>query len=93
MRLPCPNTKLNEGHSAKISRNLGHFLQFLNFWPKKQVFLLDVPHHLVCDFDGDLLLRKTQHFWSCHGKICMPTNGQEILTGFELPKRSKTPQK
>ena len=27
------------------------------------------------------------------GLVCMRTNGQEILTGFEPPKRSKTPKK
>ena len=91
LRLPWPNTALDEEHSAQISKNLGHFLHFWNFWAKTQVFLPNALRHLARAFDRGLLLMKTQNFWIFHGKICMPTNGQEILTGFGLPEGSKTP--
>ena len=32
---------------------------------------------------------KNQKFWIFHGKICMPTYGQEILTGFWASRRVK----
>ena len=38
-------------------------------------------------------MTKTQLFWIWHETICFPTNGQEILTGFEPSKRSKTLKK
>ena len=74
-------------------KKFGTRFAILEFLARKQVFLPDASCHLALAFDGDLLLRKTQTFSIFHGKICMLTNGQEILTGFELPKRSKTPQK
>ena len=93
LRLHWPNIALDEEHSAQISKNLGQFLHLWKFWPKKQTFLLYASCHLTRAFARGLLLMKTHHFWIFQGKICMPTNGQEILTGFGLPKRSKTPQK
>ena len=38
LRLPCPNTMLDEEYLAQISKNLGHFLHFLNFWHQKRIF-------------------------------------------------------
>jgi len=35
-------------------------------------------------------MRRNQHFLIWHEDICFPINGQEILTGFEPSKRSKT---
>ena len=93
LRLPWPNIVLDEEHSTQILKKLRHFVHFWNFWPKKQTFLLYASRHLALAFDRDFLLRKTQHFWIFHGKILMLTNFQEILTGFGLPKGSKTPQK
>ena len=84
---------LDASHLAKISRNFGYSLSILNLWSKTQVFLCGAPRHLARGFARDLLFRKTQHFWISHGNIWIPSHGQEILTGFKLPKRSKTPQK
>jgi len=75
-----------EDTQPKFQKNLGHFLHFYNFWAKTQVFLHNAPRHLVLAFDGGLLLMKTHNFWIFREKICMLTNDQEILTGFEPPK-------
>jgi len=48
-----------------------------------------VLRHLALAFDGGLFLMKIQNFWILHEKICILTNGQEILTGFEPPKKVK----
>ena len=49
--------------------------------------------HPELDFDGDLLWRKTLHFWIHCENPCIPKNYQKFLTSFEPPKGSKTPPK
>ena len=93
LRLPWPITTLYGEDSTQISKILGHFLHFWKFWTKTRNFLPYALCHLVLAFDGSLRMIKTQNFWIWHGKICLLTNGQEILTGFELPKRSKNTSK
>lgn len=62
LRLPWPITSLDGEDSAQISKNLGHFLHFWNFWHKKQSFLLYAPHHLALAFDGSLQMKKLNIF-------------------------------
>ena len=38
LKLPWPSIVHDGGHSAQISRNLGHLLQILIFWPKNRFF-------------------------------------------------------
>lgn len=78
LRLPWPNTMLDEEDLAQIPKNLGHFFHFWNFLLKKQEFLFYVPHHLALAFDRSLQMIKTRNFGIWNEKICLPTNGQGI---------------
>ena len=81
-KLLWPSIAHDGGHSAQISRNLGHIFLILNFLALTQIFLPDASRHLVRAYDLELLLGKTLYFLIFHENFCISTHGQDI--GFIL---------
>ena len=77
----------------KFQEILDTLCNFEIFGLKKRFFLSNTPRHRRYALSWLGILKNGLHFWIFHRKIWIPSHGQEILTGFELPKRSKTPQK